>query len=311
MIVHKALLLTILLAAPVLADDERSLYELMSGWGTDLDSATVSSESLGNGLHVLRAAGGAILVSIGEDGVLLVDDQFPQVLPKIRGEILALGAKNEGHVDYVINTHWHFDHADGNPALGEAGAVILAHENSRLQMMQTTRVQYVGYHYQQPPYPAVGLPALTFNDEMSLHFNGEDIRMRYFGPGHTTGDAAVFFQNSNVVHVGDLYSGGYPYIDAGNGGSLAGLIAVCRSILDHIDDQTAVVAGHAPVANRQAMLDYVNMLEASYEAINALVQRGLSLDDVILANPTAAYDDQRGNPTMFVTMAYRSIVRDN
>lgn len=311
MIARNALLLTALLSAPTLADDERSLYELMSGWGTDLDGATLSSESLGDGLHVMRAAGGAILVSIGEDGVLLVDDQFPQVLPKIRRQIAKLGGRNDGHVDYVINTHWHFDHADGNPALGEAGATILAHENSRAQMMQRTRVQYVGYHYQQPPYPASGLPALTFNDQMSLFFNGQEIQMRYFGPGHTTGDAAVFFQDSNVVHVGDLYSGGYPYIDAGNGGSLAGLVAVCRSILDHIDEQTTVVSGHAPITNRKAMLNYVHMLETSYEAIDSLVKRGLSLDEVLAAKPTAQFDEQRGNPTMFVTMAYRSIVQGN
>ena len=279
----------------------------MSGWGTDLDDVAVSSEPLGDGLHVLRGAGGAIVVSIGDDGVLLVDDQFPQVLPQLKRRIAELGGNAEGGVDYVINTHWHFDHADGNSVLGAEGATILAHENSRRQMQENTRVSYVGYHYIQPAYPAEGLPVLTFNDTMTLHFNDHDIEMRYFGPGHTTGDAAVFFRKANVVHVGDLYSGGYPYIDAANGGSLEGLIAVCRSILDNIDADTAVVAGHAPVASRAEMVQYIDMLEASFRAISQLVDDGLSLEEALAAGPTAAFDAQRGNPTMFVTMAYRSI----
>lgn len=301
------LLAALLLAGTSAADEQRSLYELMSGWGTDLDNVNVSTEPLGAGLHVLRAAGGAIVVSIGSDGVLLVDDQFPQVLPKIRQTIGDLGGSSNGDVDYVINTHWHFDHADGNPALGASGARIIAHDNSRRQMQQETRVSYVGYHYVQPPYPEAGLPVITFNDALTLHFNGQAIEMRYFGPAHTTGDAAVFFRDANVVHVGDLYSGGYPYIDAPNGGTLPGLIAVCRSIAEQIDDETTIVSGHAPLASRDDLLGYITMLESSYSTISKRVQEGMSLEEVLLANPTAEFDDQRGNPTLFVSMAYQSI----
>ena len=173
----------------------------MSAWGTDLDNAVVSAETLKPGLHVLSGAGGAVVVSIGEQGVLMVDDQFPQVVPKLQDKIAELGG---GDIDYVVNTHWHFDHADGNPLLGASGSRIIAHSNSRRQMQVSTKVSYVGFHYVQPPYPPEGLPVITFDHSMTLHFNGQEIDLQYFGPAHTTGDAAVFFRGDNVVHGGDL-----------------------------------------------------------------------------------------------------------
>lgn len=303
-----AALLGLLFATASPADEQRSLYELMSGWGTDLDNAEVSAETLKPGLHVLRAAGGAVLVSIGEQGVLMVDDQFPQVVPKLQKKIAELGG---GDVDYVVNTHWHFDHADGNPSLGASGSTIIAHSNSRRQMQVSTKVSYVGFHYVQPPLPAEGLPVITFDNSMTLHFNGQQIDVQYFGPAHTTGDAAVFFRGDNVVHVGDLYSGGYPYIDAANGGTLSGLIAVCRSIAEQLNADTRIVSGHAPVASQNEFLAYVAMLETSYENLRALVAEGNSLEQVLAANPTVEFDASRGNPTLFVTMAYQTLTRSD
>ena len=300
------LMAALVAASPALADEQRSLHELMSGWGTNLDAVSVTSRSVADGLHVLRGAGGAILVSVGSDGVLLVDDQLPQVLPQIRQEIARLGG-TDGKVDYVINTHWHFDHADGNPALGQAGATIVAHDNSRKRMQQSTRVSYLGYHYIQPAYPEEGLPVITFNDAMTVYFNDQQIDLRYFGPGHTTGDAAVFFSEANVVHVGDLYSGGYPYIDTPNGGSLAGLIAVCRSIAELTDADTRIVSGHAPVASREEFMAYIDMLEESHGILRTMAAEGLSLEQVLAAKPTAKFDTARGNPALFITMAYRSL----
>lgn len=301
--------LALLTTHAAFADEQRSLRELMSGWGTNLDEVSVTSKRVADGLHVLRGAGGAILAAVGSDGTLIVDDQFPQVLPQVHQEIARLGGA-EGKIDYVINTHWHFDHADGNPALGQAGAKIIAHHNSRQQMLVPTRVSYLGYHYVQPAYPEEGLPAITFNDAMTLYFNGQRIDIRYFGPGHTTGDAAVFFSESNVVHVGDLYSGGYPYIDAPNGGSLAGLIAVCRSIAELTDADTRIVSGHAPVATSAQLMAYIEMLEESYTNIRRMVDQGMTLDQVLEAGPTASFDKGRGNPALFVSMAYQSLVAE-
>jgi glyoxylase-like metal-dependent hydrolase (beta-lactamase superfamily II) len=293
-----------LTGATALAEEERTLNELLSGWGVTIDTVEVEVETLSPGTHVMRAAGGAVLVSIGAQGVLIVDDQFPQTVPRIRQAIRELGG---GDVDFVINTHWHFDHADGNALLGGAGSHIIAHSNSRRQMISGARVSYTQTYYEQPPSPAEALPVVTFDESITLYFNDQRIDVMHFGPGHTDGDAAVFFRGANVVHVGDLYNARYPYIDAGNGGSLAGLIAVCRSILDQMNDDMLVVSGHAPVANYTDLQDYVEMLETMHAKLSSLKSSGLSLDEVLAAGPTAEFDADHGDPTLFVTMAYRSL----
>lgn len=296
---------TALLLSTAYADEERSLVDLLAGWGTDLANIQLTSESLGPGLYVVRGAGGAAVASIGEDGALLVDDQFAQGVPVLRRELASLGADG---LDYVINTHWHFDHADGNPALGAAGARIIAHSKSREKMLVENKVEYVGQYYMQPPYPDAGLPEITFDDSITLHFNGQRIDVKYFGPAHTTGDAAVFFRGDNVVHVGDLYSSRYPYIDAGNGGSLRGLIAVCEQLLEWVDDDTRIVSGHSPDTNKDGLSAYVGMLRATELELSHLIESDASLDEVLKAGITQQYDPIRGNPTLFLTMAYRSSV---
>lgn len=301
-----AILLFPIAGPSALATEARTLDQLTAGWGQDLDNTVVESTEIRPGLYRLTGAGGAVLVSIGVDGVLMVDDQYAKTVGKLKAEVDRLGG---GAVDFVVNTHWHFDHADGNPTLGADGARIIAHGESRERMMQMNRVSYTETHYDQPPYPAVGLPVITFDQSLTLHFNGQRIDVMHFGPGHTAGDAAVFFRRDNVVHMGDVFNARYPYIDAANGGSLAGLIAICRSVLDEVDDDTLIVSGHAPTADRVALVAYVEMLETLYGRIRALVDDGMSLDAILAANPTADFDADRGNPTLFITMAYRSLTR--
>lgn len=286
--------------------EERTLDAVLAGWGTDLSNIQLVAETLEPGLHVIRGAGGAVVVSIGEDGVLVVDDQFAATVPLLKQQIEMLGG---GDVHYVVNTHWHYDHADGNPQLGAEGARIVAHERSREQMMRQSRLDYAGYYYLQPPYPAEGLPQITFSDSLTLHFNGQRIDVAHFGPAHTTGDAVVYFREANVAHVGDLYSAGYPYLDAPNGGGLAGLIAVTRAIIDWIDEDARVVSGHSPIADMSDLHAYAAMLEATHEAIRGLIEDGKTLDEVLAADVTAPFNDARGNPRLFVTMAYRSMTR--
>lgn len=258
-----------LLLSTAYADEERTLVDLVAGWGTDLSNIQLQSEALADGLFVIRGAGGAAIASIGEDGALLVDDQFAQGVPKLQRELATLGADG---LDFVINTHWHFDHADGNPALGAAGARIIAHSESRKKMLVENKVAYVGQYYMQPPYPESGLPEITFDESISLHFNGQRIDVQYFGPAHTTGDAAVFFRGDNVIHVGDLYSARYPYIDAGNGGSLRGLIAVCEQLLDWVDEDTRIVSGHSPDTTPEGLSTYLDMLRTTELELSHLVR---------------------------------------
>jgi glyoxylase-like metal-dependent hydrolase (beta-lactamase superfamily II) len=305
--------MTVLLAVSTMvsslaaAEREVTLEELTSGWGQDLETAPVSVETLDPGLHVMRAAGGAVLVSIGSDGVLLVDDQYPQTARRIMAKIAELGG---GPVDFVVNTHAHFDHADGNPLFAASGARIVAHENARRQMTRSSRLNYGDIYYIQPAYPDAALPVMTFSDSMSIHFNDETIELEYYGDGHTDGDAVVYFRDANVAHVGDLYNARFPYIDPGNGGSLAGLIAVCRSILDTSDEGIRIVSGHAPIATRQDLVAYTRMLESVYQTLSSMAEQGLSVEDVLAADPTAEFGESRGNPALFLTHAYETVLRE-
>ena len=293
----------LLSTATVCGHESRTLEELLAGWGSDPANAVLRVETLKPGLHTLSAAGGTAVVSIGDQGVLMVDDQFPQVLPKLKEAIHDLGG---GDIDFVINTHWHFDHADNNPQLGADGAWIVAHANSRQKMTGTTTILFDGYSYDQPPYPLAGLPVLTFDDRMQVHFNGQKIELMHFGPAHTTGDAIVWFRRDNVVHVGDLYSSGYPFIDAANGGTLAGLIVVMRRIADAIDEDTIIVSGHSAIADQSDLFAYISMLEDTHKKMGTLIDAGNSLADILDDVDGGGFDLSRGDPTLFLTMSYLS-----
>jgi len=278
----------------------------------DLDEALrrtpIQAEQLREGLHVLFGVGGAIVVSIGEQGVLAVDDQFPEMAPKYKDKIRELGG---GDIDFVINTHWHFDHADGNKALGPEGTWIVAHENSRRMLTQDNVINLVTSQRDQPAYPQAALPVITFADGMMFHFNGEPIELLHFGPAHTNGDTAVIFRGHNVVHMGDVFNNaGYPFIDADNGGSLEGMIEFCQAILERIDQQTTVVPGHGPIAAYADLEAYIGMLSAVRDRIAALIDDGASLEQVVAAKPTEDFNARYGNPESFVDRAYTSMTRD-
>ena len=176
---------------------------MASAFGWDLAGAQITSEKVADGLYVLFGVGGNIGVSIGSDGVLIVDDQFPQVMEKIEAAIGEIGGDG---VDYAINTHWHFDHAEGNNALGPSGTTIVAHSNARADMAKGGLVNLVIAKYQQQPYPKAALPVLTFDDRMQIHFNDNQIDLMHFSPAHTNGDTAVWFRNQNAVHLGDVFN---------------------------------------------------------------------------------------------------------
>jgi len=284
-------------------DAERQRLADVFGW--DLAGATVSAEQINERLHVLFGLGGNVLVSAGDDGVLLVDDQLPQMVPKLLDAIARIGA---GGVDFVINTHWHFDHADGNLDLGPGGAWLVSQANSRDMMLDTHVIDLVAVQYTQQAYPPDALPVITFDRTMQFHFNGERIDVMHFGPAHTTGDAAVIFRGSNVVHMGDVFNNaGYPFIDVGNGGDLDGVIAFCQAVLDQIDPHTVVVPGHGSVTDYEGMQAYVAMLQTVRDRIAALVGDGASLEEVNAAAPTRGFDDVYGDPALFVDRAYFSL----
>ncbi len=292
-------------AAP--AHDQMSLEELLAAFSWDFATAAIEAQELADGLHVLFGVGGNIAVSIGEDGVLMVDDQFPQMIPKIEAQIAALGG---GEVDFVINTHWHFDHAEGNLALGPGGSWLVAQANSRTMMEKAHVINLVGLQYEQLAYPEDARPTITFDEAMQFHFNGERVDLLHFGPAHTTGDAAVIFRGRNAVHFGDVFNNaGYPFIDVDNGGDLDGMIRFCTAVLAEIDAETKVIPGHGPVTDRQALMDYIDMLQTVRQSILDLMEQGADLQAVAAAKPTAAFDAAFGDPANFVNRAFTSLQR--
>lgn len=287
------------------ARDPVTLDGLMAAFGWDMDSAEIRLEKIDNGISVLFGLGGNIGVSIGDDGVFIIDDQFPQLMPKIEQVITDLGG---GDIDFAVTTHWHFDHAEGNLALGPEGTWLVAHENSREMMKDDHLIDMVMVSYEQKAYPKSAWPDITFAESMQFHLNGQTIDLWHFGPAHTTGDTAVYFRDSNVVHLGDVYNNaGYPFIDSGNGGSLDGMINFCSQVIQRINKDTVVIPGHGSIADYNALVDYNDMLKLIRRRLVTLMAEGATLDQVYAANPTADFDEVFGSNKGFVNRAYDSL----
>lgn len=293
-----------LAALPASAHEYLSFDELMAAFNTDFEQVQVRSHTLAPGLHVLFGAGGNVIVSIGEQGVLMVDSQYEAMMPMLKSEIARLGG---GDVDFTINTHWHFDHSGGNPAFGREGSWFVAHRNSRRMMMNDHAINLVSLQYLQPKSPPEALPVITYEDAMQFHFNGRSIDLLHFGPAHTTGDTAVYFRVANVVHMGDVFNNGYPFIDADNGGDIDGVIRFCRKVRSLLDEDSIVLPGHGPLLGYADLEAYIEMLETSRERISAMIDSGLSLAEVLAAAPTAEFDARYGNPARFIDRAYHSL----
>ena len=304
------LLLAALCLSPITHahDEPLNLDELMDAFGWDFSTAEIRTEKVSDTLYVLFGIGGNIGVSIGPQGVLIVDDQFPQMIPKVGEAIRAIGG---GAVDFAVNTHWHFDHAEGNLALGPGGTWLVSQANSRAMMLDDHVINLVTVAYEQTAYPKAALPVITFDDTMQFHFNDEQVDLMHFGPAHTTGDTAIIFRGSNAVHLGDVFNhSGYPFIDADNGGDLAGMIAFCKAVLAAIDEDTIVIPGHGDISDYAGLQSYIAMLEDMHGIIGKMVKRGKSLDEVVAANPTKEYDAAYGDSTNFVDRAYKSLKRE-
>ncbi len=277
---------------------------VMDAFGWDFDEAEISIESVSDNIHVLFGLGGNILVSTGVDGVLLVDDQMPELKYKILRSLRKIGGKS---VDYIINTHWHFDHAEGNLVFGPDGAKIVAHENSRKMMLNPKPINLSFIVYPQQPYPLNAVPQITYQDSMKLHLNGDQIELYHFGHAHTTGDTAVYLRNSNVLHMGDVFNmTGPPFIDAGNGGSIDGIIRFCEEILKVVNDETVVVPGHGPISTTEDIQTYIDMLIVVRDRIQAQILEGKSLQEIIESDPTKEWRDKFGDGPFIVGVIDRA-----
>jgi glyoxylase-like metal-dependent hydrolase (beta-lactamase superfamily II) len=256
----------------------------------DFSHVEVKATPIRDGLYLLTGRGGNIVASVGDEGVFLVDDQYAPLTERI---LAALAAITDQPVRFVINTHWHGDHVGGNENLARAGAVIVAHENVRRRM--STEQFMAVFNTTVPASPARALPVVTFTGGVTLHLNGDDVRVMHVANAHTDGDSLVHFQHVNVLHMGDIYFNGlYPFIDLDSGGGIHGMIAAVERGLELADDSTVIVPGHGPLSNRAELAAYRDMLAGFRDRIAALKGEGQSLEQVIAVRPTAEFDESLG-----------------
>ena len=270
------------------------------------DETEIRIQKITENLYLFFGLGGNIAVSIGDDGVLIVDDQIPSLIPKIKDAIKEIGG---GDLVYTINTHWHFDHAEGNLALDPKITKIISQSNAREYMAKGGLIDMVANRINQEPYPDYALPVITYENGMTLFFNNEEIEIVHFGPAHTSGDSAVIFHNQNAVHYGDVFvTEGYPFIDVSSGGSIDGIINFLSKSLTKLKPGAIILPGHGEIATIQDVEDTIIMLKTVRERILKMINEGKSLQEVIDAKPTKDFDekypDWLGN---FVNRAYTSL----
>jgi glyoxylase-like metal-dependent hydrolase (beta-lactamase superfamily II) len=275
----------------------------------EFDAVAIETVAVGEGVWMLKGRGGNIGVSAGVDGVLLIDDQYAPLTTKIRA---AVGQISDQPIRFVLNTHWHGDHTGGNENLGQAGALIVAHENVRARMSVEQFMEV--FDRTVPASSGEALPVVTFTDTVTFHVNDEDIRTFHVSSAHTDGDSIIHFPRANVLHVGDVFFNGmYPFIDVGSGGSVDGLIAAVERALALADGETKIIPGHGPLSGRQELVAYRDMLVAIRDRIAPMVAAGHSLEEIQAAEPTASFDEQWGGgwiePAGFVSFIYDSLTK--
>jgi cyclase len=255
----------------------------------DMSNVEIRAVEIKPGVAVLFGSGGNIGVSYGEDGTILVDDQFAPLTEKIQAAVAGLGASP---TKFLINTHWHFDHAGGNENFGKAGAVIFAHDNVRVRLAEGGTV--VGN--ETPPAPPAALPVVTYDEGVTFHVNGDAIDARFLGGGHTDGDSAIFWREANVVHTGDMFMHnlGFPFIDLNSGGSVGHLLESLAGIVAMTDDETVIIPGHGELATRADLIAFRTMIETAVERVRALKDAGQTLDQAKAAKPLAGLRNAEG-----------------
>jgi len=242
------------------------------------------------GIYMLMGVGGFtggnIGLSIGDDGVVMIDDSMPPLLDKMKAAIKKVTKKP---VDFLINTHVHGDHTGNNKSIGEDGTRIVAHENLRINMLTKGLKTKEG----NKPMPKAALPVITFSHAMSFHLNGEDARIFHVENAHTDGDAVIHYQNANVIHTGDTFFNGlFPYIDLDNGGSVDGYISAQQKIISLSNDKTKIIPGHGPLADKKQLQTAVDMLIDVKKLVNAEIKKGKSEDEVVKENPLKKYHEK-------------------
>jgi glyoxylase-like metal-dependent hydrolase (beta-lactamase superfamily II) len=281
------------------------------GWAQDFDEVEIQTVHASDHVYMLVGAGGNIGLSVGDDGAFIIDDQYAPLSDKI---MEAIADVTDSDVRFLFNTHYHGDHTGGNEAFGEAGALIIAQDNVRARM---STAQFRGIFNQDiPPSPAGALPVVTFSDEISLHWNGDNVRAIHQPPAHTDGDSILHFANANVIHMGDTFVPGcYPFIDVDSGGDIDGLIAGGYRTLSIADEDTVIIPGHGPLSDVDDLAEWLDLLKATRMNMQSAIDQGMSEDQAWAARPTADFDEEVDegcfmNPETYSRLLYQSLTRN-
>lgn len=255
----------------------------------DMSNVEIRAVEIRPGVAVLFGNGGNIGVSHGEDGTILVDDQFAPLTSKIQAAVAGLGATP---TRFLINTHWHFDHAGGNENFGKAGALIFAHDNVRVRLAAGGSV--IGN--ETPPAAPEALPVVTYGEGVTFHVNGDEVEALFVGGGHTDGDSVILWRKANVVHMGDMFMNGlgFPFIDTSSDGNVEHLLNSLARVIAMTDDETVIIPGHGELATRSDLIAYRTMVATAVDRVKALKGAGRSLDQAKAAKPLEGVRNAQG-----------------
>ncbi len=257
----------------------------------DFSDVEIIPHHVAGNMYYLQGAGGNIGLSIGDDGVVMIDDQFAPLTERI---VAAIAELNDGDIRFVINTHVHGDHTGGNENLGRMGIDILARDEVRLRLAEQTS--------------GLALPVLTYDGNITVHLNGEEVHVFAVPPAHTDGDSFIHFRGSDVIHAGDVFrTTSFPFIDLANGGTLDGTIAALGMLVGRAGPDTRVVPGHGGVSSRADVMEFRDMIIETANAVESMIGQGMDYDEVAAADPTAAWNDRYGDPERFLSAVYSEL----
>ena len=257
----------------------------------DWDAVEISTHHVAGTVHYIQGQGGNIGLSVGDDGVLMVDDQFAPLTSRI---VDAINGISNGQIRFLINSHVHGDHTGGNENIGRMGILILAQDRVRARLAESL--------------PEVALPALTFDEDITIHLNGEEVHVIPMPPAHTDGDSIIHFKGSDAIVVGAVFrTVAFPVIDRNNGGTLDGTIDTLGIIAGMAGAETKIVPGHGVVSTREDVVEFRDMVIDVAAQVSALVEQGMSYEQVAAANPTAPYEAKWGSPDRFLSAVYAEL----
>jgi cyclase len=255
------------------------------------DDVKITPIKITDQIYMISGQGGNIGLFIGEDGTFLIDDQFAPLTERIIETIKSVGG---AHPKFLINTHYHGDHTGGNEKLGQGGTLIFSHDNVRERLVTGSFIE--AFNMRNAAVSGESLPVVTFAEDITFHLNGDTVRALHVPHAHTDGDSFIYFESANVIHAGDFFFNGiYPFIDVTHGGTLKGMIEAVDRVLLLADDSTKIIPGHGPLAEKEQLLSFRQMLETVYERLRKLKAEGKTSQEAAAAKPLADLDEIWGD----------------